>query len=147
MMPSLSPSSNPSATPSSFQYSYDEALVGYNFVGSPLWPADNVWQSELASILSSGASLTNNMMVTTAQDFLNVCQNVSTIGEFRQNPICVPNDNCQFQFCNLDNKKVNNLPAYSVDVRTPGDITQALGFAEKHNIQVSIKTTGHSKYL
>jgi hypothetical protein len=145
--PSPSPSSNPLATPSSFQYSYDDVSVAYNFVGSPQWPGDNIWRSELASILSDGASLTNNMMVTTAQDFLNVCENVSTIGEFRENPICVPNDDCQFQFCNLDNKEVNNLPAYSVDVRTPGDIIQALSFAERHNIQVSIKTTGHSKYI
>lgn len=66
-----------------------------------------------------------------------VCKDVSsTFAEFRANPVCLIEEDCQYQFCNLDGRrKVTNLPAYTVDVRTTGDIIQALGFAERFNIQ------------
>ena len=37
-----------------------------------------------------------------------------------------------------------NLPAYSVAPRSIGDVKAALAFADKHNLQVTIKNTGHS---
>jgi hypothetical protein len=156
--PSLRPSSNPSTTPTSshvpsstptYGYSYEDVSVVHNFVGSYQWPEDYVWQRELASVLSGGARLMNNMHLTNSPNALDasMCADVSTFAEFRANPVCLPEEACRYQFCNLDGRQVSNLPAYTVDVRTTGDIVQALGFAERYNIQVSVKTTGHSKSL
>jgi hypothetical protein len=41
----------------------------------------------------------------------------------------------------------NNLPAYTVTVRGDEDISAALKFAGKYNIQISIKNTGHSYHM
>lgn len=58
--------------------------------------------------------------------------------------VCTIPEQCQFQFCNWDGKRTWNLPAYTVDARTEGDIQQAFSFANRYNIPVTIKTTGHS---
>jgi FAD/FMN-containing dehydrogenase len=54
--------------------------------------------------------------------------------------------NCTYQFCNVNGKRKSNRPAYTVMVMTEQDISVALQFANRYNIPVTVKTTGHSEY-
>ena len=56
--------------------------------------------------------------------------------------ICLHTHNCKSKFCQSDQE--SNLPAYTVLVEDVADIQLALEFANKHDIAVSIKTSGHS---
>jgi len=58
------------------------------------------------------------------------------------NGICMHSHDCAHEFCLKD--QLFDLPYYVVDVRTEEDITKALNFASSKQIEVSIKTTGHS---
>jgi len=152
-VPSTSPTRKPSSAPSSapptpYQYSYEEVKVAYNVFPSLFWPSDSLWQSELASRLSSGARLINNIYSAPVDAYNNMCPWDGSVESWQKggNGLCMYHNNCEFRFCNLDGQRVVDLPVYSVDVRTPGDIVAAMEFAGKYNIQVSIKTTGHSKY-
>jgi len=48
------------------------------------------------------------------------------------------------EYVNGDASKGWNLPAYTVAPRSIGDVQAALAFADKHNLQVTIRNTGHS---
>jgi hypothetical protein len=47
--------------------------------------------------------------------------------------ICRPNEGFDY-----------DIPIYTLDARSEEDTSAALMFANKHNVEVSIKTTGHS---
>lgn len=140
--PSPSTSMSPSTSTPSFSPTEDPPVF-YTVVGDPSWPADSVWQNELASLLSPNATLFNNLGV----DYEALCYVGGPLEWITEGQgICVIHDDCHYRFCNLDGRKILNTPAYTVDVRTPEDISAALKFAdEEYNIQVTIKTTGHSK--
>ena len=49
---------------------------------------------------------------------------------------------CSKQFCLKDSPR--NISAYSVEALNVGDVQKAIAFANKHNIPVTVKTSGHS---
>lgn len=65
-------------------------------------------------------------------------------------------ESCGSENCHLDSFKpaspvdgtcaLGRLSAYHVDARTPDAIIAALTFAQKHNIRISIKNTGHDYF-
>lgn len=57
--------------------------------------------------------------------------------------ICMMAHHCAKQYCDLEST-VSNLPNYTVVAETVHDVQLALSFANKHDILVSVKTTGHS---
>lgn len=59
-----------------------------------------------------------------------------------ENGMCMQHHNCAHDRC--DATKTWNLPTYSVRAESDSDISIALAFANKYNIPVSIKTSGHS---
>uniref|UniRef100_A0A7M5XHT2 FAD-binding PCMH-type domain-containing protein n=2 Tax=Clytia hemisphaerica TaxID=252671 RepID=A0A7M5XHT2_9CNID len=64
--------------------------------------------------------------------------NISSTG----NGICMQYHDCSRQFCQSSTSW--NIPAYSVEVKSVRDVQLAIAFANKYNIAVSIKTSGHS---
>ena len=139
---------DPSYYRENYPYSYEDVSVAYTTVDSPAWPADTIWRRDLESVLSPSAKLISNMAIinnSQKNTYTKFC--IDDIDSFEMRGVCmIAQPECRFRFCGLDGKTVLNLPAYTVDVRTPDDIIAALTFAAKHNIQVSVKTTGHSKY-
>ncbi|MEO0686725.1 MAG: FAD-dependent oxidoreductase, partial [Cyanobacteria bacterium J06649_11] len=64
--------------------------------------------------------------------------NISTTG----NGICMQYHDCSRQFCKKD--KPWNIPAYSVEALNVEDVQKSIAFANKHNLPVSVKTSGHN---
>ena len=56
--------------------------------------------------------------------------------------LCMANHMCVQENC--DEFGNDNMPAYTIDVRTVEDVQLALAFAQKHNIAISVKSSGHS---
>jgi len=137
-----------------------------------LWPADEVWESDLASRLSENAALTlvfnsssaaesdkNDTAAASATVYAEQCEslgNDSFALSAGGHGICMQAHHCARRFCQLrrssggaaetddDTVERFNLPAATVDVRTPQDIAAALEFAATHKIAVTVKTSGHS---
>ena len=129
-------------------------VAAYNRPDCATWPGPDAWQS-LANSFTNGSILyalndnndTQEGGQQQQQDFQEQCivqgTNAFAIAA-SGNGMCMQNFQCQYQFCNLDNQRSDALPEYSVDVRSEVDIATVLHFANKHNIPVSIKTSGHS---
>lgn len=132
-----------------YVYNYDEVVgIEYAKPGTENWPSDEVWESGLRDLLSPGASLIDNSFVNNkvAYDFL--CLGLEGYDMLKEgNGVCMIDEDCKFRFCGRDGNGVFNLPAYTVDPRSVQDIQAAVRFANQHNIQVSVKNTGHSKYF
>eukprot|EP01062_Namystynia_karyoxenos_P019979 TRINITY_DN17559_c0_g1_i1.p1 TRINITY_DN17559_c0_g1~~TRINITY_DN17559_c0_g1_i1.p1 ORF type:complete len:641 (+),score=170.45 TRINITY_DN17559_c0_g1_i1:83-1924(+) len=58
------------------------------------------------------------------------------------NGLCVQQHDCRKVRC--DESLGDNIPAYSAVVRNVSDVQIALAFAQEHNLQVTVKTTGHN---
>ena len=56
--------------------------------------------------------------------------------------ICMQYHDCAKEFCDVNRDW--NIPEYSVEAHEVKDVQAALEFANKYNIAVSIKTSGHS---
>lgn len=129
------------------------ASAAYLSRDDPLWPTADVWQSELGALLSFDATM--NLFFNDAEDplALYVAECEVALGNepyFLANEgrgLCMQAHYCQRQFCALNgtaDAQEHNLPAASVDVRSPGDISAAIRFASNYNISVTVKATGHS---
>ena len=60
------------------------------------------------------------------------------------NGICMHAFACFAEFCRPELGYSYNTPQYVVEAKTPEDISKAILFAKSYEIQVSVKTTGHS---
>lgn len=118
--------------------------VQYTTVGSNDWPSEDVWQSELGSLLSPQARLLNNM--NSQNEYFDLCDEDADGFDFmgEGKGVCMIEQACRYRFCNRDGNQESAIAAYTVDVRTPQDIEECFRFANKHNIVVSVKTTGHN---
>ena len=103
----------------------------------PCWPSQSQW-NELGNSL-------NGSVHPLDKDDYGVCQkqgdnafNISAIA----NGICMQYHDCSRQFCIKDNPW--NIPAYSVEVLNVEDVQKAVVFANKHNMSVTVKTSGHN---
>mmetsp|Transcript_13776 Transcript_13776/g.21279 ORF Transcript_13776/g.21279 Transcript_13776/m.21279 type:complete len:586 (-) Transcript_13776:131-1888(-) len=124
------------------------STINYTTIDDPDWPYDSIWQSELGAILSTDARLFNNMNIGEDR-YYELCPEDDDDKPgysfmLEGNGLCMIEENCRYRFCNRDGQEVNGLPAYTVDVRTPEDIQSAISFANKYNIQITVKNTGHN---
>ena len=101
------------------------------------WPSPSEWDD-------FGKSLNGTLHQLSSGDY-EQCEkqgenafNISSTG----NGICMQYHDCSRLFCQADNPW--NIPAYSVEAKSVQDVQMAISFANKHNIAVSIKTSGHS---
>jgi len=115
------------------------AVQGYCVPSKSCWPSAEQWQA-LRDSLSTGASLH-----ALSLDSLDTCyaQGTNAIGLVAEgHGACMQDRACYHERC--DKSSAFNLAAYSVGVRTAGDVKAALAFASEHNVSVSVKTSGHS---
>lgn len=115
----------------------------YNSPDSPSWPSAQVWADELGSTLSEDAALhgpfaDDNYYRANCEVLGMDAYAISRSG----NGICMHSHACQYEFCRDTYAK--DLPGYTLEAKTPSDIQAALEFSRTHNIQVTIKTSGHS---
>uniref|UniRef100_A0A7M5XKH2 FAD-binding PCMH-type domain-containing protein n=1 Tax=Clytia hemisphaerica TaxID=252671 RepID=A0A7M5XKH2_9CNID len=101
------------------------------------WPSENVWQRRLGSCLDGNLHKFNPTVLLR-------CQNINSsmvLGE-SANGACMQIPECSKRFCLAD--QPSNLPSYSVEAKTTRDVVRAFKFANRFNIAVTVKTTGHS---
>ncbi len=119
---------------------------GYCLPTSSCWPSSAQWDA-LGASLSAGtsalaplsAALYDEECYEHGSDAIGLR---NAFGSPSTHGICMQDHHCKFEACTED--KELNLPAYSAAVATVEDVQKVLGFANIHNISVSIKTSGHS---
>ena len=122
------------------------SVASYNTPFCPGWPSENVWNSELGSALTPQSVLHGPIPDSQSEAFF--VANCTTHGtnayqiSASGNGICMHAYACAYQFCREENAP--NLPIYVLEAKTLDDISAALVFAEKYDIAVSVKSTGHS---
>ena len=75
---------------------------------------------------------------------LDQCKNIksATLLGRSANGACMQIPECSKRFCLAD--QPSNLPSYSIEAKTTRDVIRAFKFANRYNIAVTVKTTGHS---
>ena len=126
-----------------FLSSTQTSVLAYNRPGCPDWPTEADWERDLRSKLSNPYFLTHidRPIHTYVKQCLKGSQD--TVDALtRGNGICMANHACANEFCQL--WEPHNIPAYTVEAHTVGDIQAAVRFANKYDIAVSVKSSGHS---
>ena len=101
------------------------------------WPRDAEWE-KLA------CSLNGKVHRIKSSDYMQ-CFRQGTSSEnitSAANGICMQYHDCAREFCKKDNPW--NLPGYSVEVLDETDVQKTITFANKHNMAITVKTSGHS---
>lgn len=119
----------------------------YNSQSDPDWPKTGEWL-KLSRDLSLLAELYGPFE---SSDYEDLCY---IDNEHMSNPldiaskgegICMQYSDCTNSFCLGElGAKRDNLPAYVLMAKEEKDIVTGVQFANKHNIKVSVKSTGHS---
>jgi hypothetical protein len=130
-----------------------KAATAYNRPECDAWPSEAVWRGELESQLSPQASLTavgrsapsmtiNNKTLSTMYE-----ETCFPLGfdpyQIANTSICLQDPKCAYQFCDTETHQMNE-PAYILTATTVQDVQAGLAFANRYDIPVSIKTSGHS---
>ena len=103
----------------------------------PCWPSESQWKELGNSLKGSIHKLEENNYQVCKQQGDNAF-NISDSG----NGICMQYHDCSKEFCKKDNPW--NIPAYSVEALNVEDIQKSIAFANKHNLPVTVKTSGHN---
>ncbi|XP_066931256.1 uncharacterized protein [Clytia hemisphaerica] len=101
------------------------------------WPNSETWQRLLGDRL-------DGKLHKFAPSILEKCSDISSSDSLSKaaDGACMQIPDCSKRFC-LANE-TSNLPSYSVEAKTTQDVIYAIQFANKFNIAITVKTTGHS---
>jgi len=102
------------------------------------WPTAQQWQ-ELDSTLTGKLHQLVSTEYATCEQQGDDAFNISKTG----NGACMQYHDCSKEFCDGNSDKWN-IPSYSAEVVTVADVQNAIAFANKHNLEVTVKTSGHS---
>ena len=100
------------------------------------------WQS-LAASLSESASL-HGPFQNSGEEYapcLELGSDAFKISK-EHDGLCMHSHACIHEFCLADSQY--EIPSYTVEVKTEGDISKVFAFAAENDLPLSVKTTGHS---
>eukprot|EP00927_Polykrikos_kofoidii_P039374 TRINITY_DN3377_c0_g1_i2.p1 TRINITY_DN3377_c0_g1~~TRINITY_DN3377_c0_g1_i2.p1 ORF type:complete len:1150 (-),score=136.84 TRINITY_DN3377_c0_g1_i2:30-3479(-) len=118
-------------------------------VNGPFYSGSGVVAAKLKSSLGVADTVTK----TAASAAIDVCprdREADISFRLRQKGFCLQEQDCTKKNCNGrasygdGGEPQYNIPAYVAMVETVADIQACLAFANKYNIQVTVKTSGHS---
>jgi hypothetical protein len=118
----------------------------YNRPECEAWPSEKVWHDELGQRLSANAALTKVGIQTNASAafYEGTCFPLGTDPyQLSNTSICLQDPKCAYQFCDPQSHRPN-WPAYILTAKTYQDIRAGFVFANRYDIPVSVKATGHS---
>ena len=114
----------------------------YNSPECSSWPSHSVWTNDLGEVLSENAALhgpfPDGYYQVECESLGSNAYVISSAGH----GICMHAHACQHEFCRNDYPQ--DLPAYILEAKDESDIQKALAFCREHDIQVTVKTSGHS---
>mmetsp|Transcript_2860 Transcript_2860/g.6726 ORF Transcript_2860/g.6726 Transcript_2860/m.6726 type:complete len:621 (-) Transcript_2860:68-1930(-) len=114
----------------------------YNGKECLAWPNSTVWKEELSDVLTANAALhgpfPEGYYMDSCEGLGSDAFAISRAGS----GICMHAHACQREFCRKEFDF--DLPAYIVEAKQASDIQAALNFSKTHDVQVTVKTTGHS---
>ena len=120
-----------------------EVVAGYCLPSnSTCWPRPDKWEGLRKSLggrlfaIDTSLYSTCNMKIKSKK-----AVRMADISE-RAHGICMHYGSCSHVGCSADAEW--NLPEYSVEALTDADVIKTLAFANQHDIQVSVKSTGHN---
>lgn len=114
----------------------------YNGKECLAWPNATVWNEDLSDMLTANAALHGPFP---EGYYMDSCEGLGTNAiaiSKAGSGICMHAHACKREFCRPEFEFA--LPAYIVEAKEASDIQSALEFSKKHDIQVTVKTTGHS---
>jgi FAD/FMN-containing dehydrogenase len=126
------------------------AALAYNRPECDSWPSDDEWDKDVRQDLSKHARLDKVNVKGLADAYDKTCISLGFDPfQLANTSICLQDPKCAYQFCQKDkddkhDDKNLNQPAYILTAMTPRDIKVGLEFANKHDIPVSVKTSGHA---
>ena len=125
---------------------YTSSSTKYNSQNSVEWPTTGEWLGLARSLSKSSAVFgpfhPADYEKLCGPDGLDDYSNPFEIAVGGQG-VCMQYDSCVNEFC-LEENVGDDLPAYVVKASTENDITLGVKFANKYNIQLSVKSSGHS---
>lgn len=119
---------------------------GYNHRTSSKWPTTGEWLSLLRSLSEPadvfGPFYPEDYEVNCGSEEIDIMNPfvVATSGQ----GLCMQYPECANKYCLDDVDRFDNLPVHVVDARTELDIIKATEFANRFNIPISVKSSGHS---
>ena len=114
-----------------------EGLKTYCKPGDTCWPTKSQWDA-FSVTLSGPLTKLNTTMYASCEAQGDNAFNISKTA----NGACMQYHDCSKEFCEENGDW--NIPAYSVEAHSSEDITKTFQFADKHDIQVTVKTSGHN---
>lgn len=114
----------------------------YNSQKCLAWPNSTVWKENLSDKLSASAALHGPFP---EGYYMDSCETLGTDAfaiSQAGSGICMHAHACKREFCRSEFDY--DLPAFIVEAKQVSDIQAALSFSKTHDIQVTVKTTGHS---
>lgn len=119
---------------------------GYNHRTSSKWPTTGEWLSLLRSLSEPadvfGPFYPEDYEVNCGPEEIDIMNPfvVATSGQ----GLCMQYPECANKYCLDDDNRFDNLPVHVVDARSESDIIKATEFANRFNIPISVKSSGHS---
>jgi len=118
------------------------AFKAYNSPECLSWPSHETWTEDLADTLSETAALHGPFPDGYYKEECEGLGANAYVISSAGHGICMHAHACQHEFCREQYSQ--DLPAYILEAKEETDIQKALKFCREHNIQVTVKTTGHS---
>lgn len=121
-------------------------VYAYNHRTSAKWPSTGEWLGLLRS-LSEPADVFGPFY---PEDYEKVCsaEEIDLTDAFsvakEGQGLCMQNPVCANRFCLEDSDLFDNLPVHILDARSEIDIIKGNEFANRFNIPISVKSSGHS---
>lgn len=104
------------------------------------WPDSQQWSDLKASLDGQLYGPFNGMNDYAKQCIFTSQGNVEFLAQGQG--LCMHKHRCVNSYCE-DTQRIN-LPEYSIEVKSISDLQKALAFANQHDIQVVVKSSGHS---
>ena len=142
---------------------YTSSSVQYNELTSVEWPGTGEWL-DLSRSLSTFSELYGPFQSSSYDELCTSDKDVDTSDPFQvavaNEGLCMQYPSCANLYCLKDNndhdhgldgssdknnnEQKKNLPAYVLMAKTEDDIVKGMQFANEHNMQVTVKSSGHS---
>ena len=118
----------------------------YNRPGCPGWPSQDEWETDLREKLSDPSLLHGPFFRHPTKIYVQECLHDEDLSDHnvlsKGKGLCMHRHACANEQCQIVER--SNIPAYTVEAVSVEDIQAAIRFANKYDVAISVKSSGHS---